>query len=155
MTKYVLGFCFTPNLNYVVLIEKKRPEWQAGKLNAIGGHIEEGETPLQAMRREFIEETSLSPTNDWTKFGVLRSPSWETHLFHTTTTRTLPIQSTDELADLFHVTTILDNNPPVLVTVPDLPWLLATALNHIKHTSGRWHPDTTSLTITLDPPKDQ
>jgi len=56
---FVLGFVFSPR-NEVLLIRKNRPAWQAGKLNGIGGHIEPDEIPVQAMSREFFEETGLS-----------------------------------------------------------------------------------------------
>ena len=53
---YVAGFLFSPDRSRVLLIRKNRPAWQAGKLNGLGGKIEPGETPPQAMRREFREE---------------------------------------------------------------------------------------------------
>lgn len=43
----------------LVMVRKKRPDWQAGKLNLPGGHIEEGEAPVQAGARELFEETGL------------------------------------------------------------------------------------------------
>lgn len=57
--QYVLGFMFNEAESKVILIFKNRPAWQAGKLNGIGGKIEEGETPIQAMNREFAEETGF------------------------------------------------------------------------------------------------
>ena len=54
--EYVAGFLFSPSMNSVVLIQKNKPEWQAGKLNGVGGKVEAGETPEQAMTREFEEE---------------------------------------------------------------------------------------------------
>ena len=67
MTEYVAGFLFdlVPDnssilTSSVLLIRKEKPAWQKGLYNAIGGKIEEGETPLEAMRREFLEETDLS-----------------------------------------------------------------------------------------------
>lgn len=59
MKHYVLGFVFNKSKTQVLLIEKKKPEWQAGHWNGIGGKIEENELPLQTMIREAIEETSL------------------------------------------------------------------------------------------------
>jgi 8-oxo-dGTP diphosphatase len=56
MKHYVLGLVFDANANQLLLIEKLRPEWQAGRWNGIGGKIEEGETPLEAMQRESTEE---------------------------------------------------------------------------------------------------
>jgi 8-oxo-dGTP diphosphatase len=64
MTRYVCGFYFAHN-GLVLLIEKKRPEWQRGKYNGIGGHIEPGEYPHDAMAREFREETGLEDVVSW------------------------------------------------------------------------------------------
>ena len=47
-TEYVVGLLFSPDRNTVVLINKTKPDWQAGKLNGVGGKIEEGESPLNA-----------------------------------------------------------------------------------------------------------
>ncbi len=58
-TDYVVGFLFDRKRKLVVLIEKKRPEWQIGFLNGVGGHVEFSETPAEAMEREFEEETGL------------------------------------------------------------------------------------------------
>lgn len=69
--EYVCGFLFEATLRGVVLIEKQKPAWQAGKLNGVGGKIEEGETPLAAMQREFEEETG-AVVPDWTLFRVER-----------------------------------------------------------------------------------
>lgn len=63
MQEYVLGFMFDENLDYVALIEKQNPEWQRGKLNGIGGKVEIGETPFDAMVREFEEETGVLSYN--------------------------------------------------------------------------------------------
>ena len=71
MQQQVCGFLFGTNFIKVVLIRKNRPEWQKGKLNGIGGHVEGNEDPLQAMRREFKEETGLS-VSGWVSFCDLR-----------------------------------------------------------------------------------
>jgi 8-oxo-dGTP diphosphatase len=62
---YVVGFAFEGNK--VALIRKTHPEWQAGLLNGIGGHIEKNESPMKAMIREFEEETGLK-VEDWEQF---------------------------------------------------------------------------------------
>ncbi len=56
---YVLGLVFNSSQDTILLIEKIRPDWQKGRWNGIGGKIKEGETPLEAMERESIEETGF------------------------------------------------------------------------------------------------
>lgn len=70
--QYVLGFAFNPEQSRVALIKKNRPEWQAGILNGIGGHIEPGEEPHDAMVREFREEAGVYvPREYWAKMGAM------------------------------------------------------------------------------------
>ena len=80
---YTIGIVFSHNLKCVFLLRKNRPDWQAGKLNGIGGHIEEGEEPLNAMRREALEETGYKGI--WIPFGVFhgdRPDPYRCHLFY-------------------------------------------------------------------------
>ncbi len=46
MKGYVLGFAFDEDYEWVALIKKNRPQWQAGKLNGVGGKIEPNETEV-------------------------------------------------------------------------------------------------------------
>lgn len=66
--QYTIGALFSPGRHFVVLIKKERPEWQKGKYNLPGGHIEEGETALECVRREFIEETGVA-IDTWKHIG--------------------------------------------------------------------------------------
>ena len=80
MIAYVVGFLFYEEK--VVLIRKKRPAWQAGKLNGVGGHIEPGETPIEAMVREFKEETGfLTTKEEWTHIAIVRGNNYELNIF--------------------------------------------------------------------------
>lgn len=72
--RMVLGFAFTPD-NRVALIRKRRPSWQAGKLNGIGGHREPREEGLAAMEREFFKETGVRiPASMWETRGTMQFP---------------------------------------------------------------------------------
>lgn len=96
MKRYVLGFLFSPDLKFVSLIHKRRPAWQANKLNGIGGKIEHGEVPTEAMRREFLEETGLE-ISTWTYFATMRGVDWEVFVFCATSEHIGQIKSmTDE-----------------------------------------------------------
>lgn len=127
-TRYVVGFAFTPNKSHVVLIQKNRPDWQAGKLNGVGGHIEDGESPVQAMAREFKEETGVTTSAEqWSQAAKLQGPLFELFVYQT-------------VSDLAHTaTSITDEKVYVLPVnlneflasgVPNLAWLVAVALNH-------------------------
>jgi 8-oxo-dGTP diphosphatase len=70
MKNYTVGFLFNTDGDRVALIRKLRPEWQKGLLNGIGGHVESGETRLEAMHREFREETGLEGL-DWHRYMTL------------------------------------------------------------------------------------
>jgi len=81
--EYVLGFAFSKNRETVVLMKKNRPEWQAGKLNGIGGKIEKGEFRYAAMNREFEEETGVKLVDTpWTYFCALtKKDEFIVHVF--------------------------------------------------------------------------
>lgn len=79
MKHYVLGFLFGYNEKRVLLIRKTHPEWQAGRYNGIGGHIEAGETALEAMQREGLEEAGVLP--QWQYKGYMQGPGWECSVF--------------------------------------------------------------------------
>lgn len=58
--QYVLGFVFNTSMTEVVLMRKNRPIEQQGKLNGVGGKVEDGESSMEAMIRECQEETTLN-----------------------------------------------------------------------------------------------
>lgn len=80
VTEYVVGFYFDRTFQQVVLIWKNKPDWQKGKLNGVGGKIEHGESPVDAMIREFNEETGVLH-GDWTDLVVLSGTNWRVYFF--------------------------------------------------------------------------
>ncbi len=78
--EYVCGFFINEFDCRVALIRKTRPMWQCGKLNGIGGKIEVGETPTQAMIREFKEEAGVK-VEDWTNTVILDGKDFLVHFF--------------------------------------------------------------------------
>lgn len=81
MTNYVAGFLFSPDLYNVVLIEKEKPAWQKGKYNGIGGKIEEGESALEAMIREFQEEAGLK-IETWHDLAFITGKDYTVQFFY-------------------------------------------------------------------------
>lgn len=70
MIEYVAGFAMEGD--NVALIVKNKPEWMKGRMNGIGGKVEPGELHIQAMVREFEEETGrATQPKDWFPVAVL------------------------------------------------------------------------------------
>lgn len=128
-TRYVVGFLFTREEHkQVLLIRKSHPEWQKGKLNGVGGHVEAGETFFQAMHREFVEETGILHELRWVPFLHMCGPDWECIFFrahiHQEKVTLRPIVTTDELVDWYDVHRVPNLNP-----IPNLRWLIPMALD--------------------------
>lgn len=70
-TSYVLGFAFDSRSGRVLLVQKSKPEWQAGRWNGVGGKVEHDESGYRAMWREFEEETTIRERFGWIHFGTL------------------------------------------------------------------------------------
>lgn len=133
MKRYVLGFCFNRNLSKVVLILKTRPEWQAGRLNGIGGHIEAGETPGMTMYREYREEADWNSHLSWTPYGKLHGNEWEVYLFWTISDKLprVPKPTSEGVVATYKVSEVL-GSPKGTVPLPNLRYLIPMALNHIS-----------------------
>ena len=129
-TEYVCGFLFNMDRTRVALIRKNRPNWQAGFLNGIGGHIENDEPPIFAMTREFFEETGYKTrVYDWHKLITLTEArkTWSVNFFYC-------ISNSDDLSELKTMTdeevVIIDvknlNNEKV---IDNLKWLIPMCLD--------------------------
>lgn len=135
--QYVLGFLFNWERDRVVLINKTKPDWQAGKLNGVGGKIEKDETPAFAMVREFQEETGvLTHSSHWIKVAVLQNQIAEMHVFAAVIDGALDRirPTTDEVPATFKVPSVI-YNPRI---IPNLRWIIPICLNALDVTE--WHP---------------
>lgn len=82
MKRYVLGFMFDDDLTHVIMIKKNRPKWQIGYLNGVGGKKEFDEDFIDAMIREFKEETGvLTTSKDWVWVLTLKLSYAEIEVF--------------------------------------------------------------------------
>lgn len=69
---FVMGLLFSPDATSVALVRKADDprEKLAGLWTGIGGAVEDGETPLHAMEREFLEEAFVAGIA-WRRFAEL------------------------------------------------------------------------------------
>lgn len=105
MTNYVVGFMFSEDLQFVALIRKNRPKWQAGKLNGIGGHMEGDESPRAAMIREFREETGVdTQEDDWTLVGRLEGENAKVYVCRCISNKVMDVQTTTDEKVLIYCT---------------------------------------------------
>lgn len=125
MNKYVAGFLFC--FGEVALIQKKRPEWQKGLWNGIGGKIEDGEFTDHAMYREFLEEAGHNtPIDSWKWFASLTATDGgSTVYFHKRRVISKPVlrTMTDEPVKWWKIKEL-----ETIPLVPNLRWLIPLAL---------------------------
>lgn len=120
--EYVVGFMFDEAERDVLLIRKTHPEWQTGKLNGVGGRIEDGETPLEAMCREFKEEVGIEHPH-WREFCILSDTrDWSIHFFSAVGPIWDAMPMGDERPEIVRVGEIPD------FAIPNLRWLIPMAL---------------------------
>ena len=124
-TKYVVGFMFDPTLSKVVLIRKKKPEWQNRLLNGVGGKVGDNipnETPEQAIHREFQEEAGVEGLN-WQKFMTLTTPHSELHFFRAVGNVHRAQTHTEEDIEIHDVHDVMD----MCDTIPNIRWCIQMA----------------------------
>ena len=126
MKHYVLGFAFDLALDQLVLIEKARPDWQRGRFNGVGGAIEAEEDPIDAMVREFREETGIE-IYSWMLLGTLTGHLWDCRTYVAFDDRMKHCRTTtDERIEFFHPQDLPAN------VIPNLRWLVPAALGRYR-----------------------
>jgi 8-oxo-dGTP diphosphatase len=124
MTRYVLGFAISKS-SRVLLIRKRRPMWQQGKLNGIGGKIEGNESDAEAMVREFWEETAVRTVKgQWHHFATLEGSEYEVICFVTYSNRLVQLakSATDEPIEAHDIADLYNQD-----TLPNVPYLVGLA----------------------------
>ena len=125
--EYVVGFLFSEDMNQVILIKKKRPDWQNGKYNGVGGHIEENETPKEAMIREYEEEAGKR-VEEWTHYVTLENTGWKVYFFFAVDNTAFLESETKTDEDIFRA---ISTNLPTNV-IPNLRWLIPICCDNLQ-----------------------
>jgi 8-oxo-dGTP diphosphatase len=129
MINYCVGFCFDENRQVVVLIQKNKPQWQAGQLNGVGGKIEAGEEQVEAMRREFKEETGVDiPV--WEHYALLMFPEANLYVYRAFNNLIFESETQEEEeVSWYHVNDLIHGEYKV---IPNLRWLIPLALENTR-----------------------
>lgn len=126
-TRYVLGLLFRDNCTSVVLVRKNKPRWQAGLLNGVGGKIEANETELEAMVREFKEETGVDTSaSGWRQYCEMSGDGFVVYCF------TARDSDAWERCETVEAEEVEKHHPDCLSQhdcVSNLPWLVELALD--------------------------
>lgn len=131
MTRMVVGFMFDEKLENVVLIRKLRPEWMKGLLNGVGGKIEEGESPIDAMAREYQEETGVETFSfDWLHYLTMTGGDFEIYYFMGLSRISTEKTMEDEEIIITPIDSIQLRDK---TTIDNLPWILSLGLNVINN----------------------
>ena len=125
--QYVVGFMFSEDRKSVVLIRKNKPEWQAGKLNGVGGKIEPGEIPGDAMMREFIEE-AMAIYTAWHHFLTISYKEAVVYFYRAFDDECFQCAETGESEVIEKIS--LDAWPSDEV-IPNLNWIVNLALDEM------------------------
>lgn len=131
--EYVCGFVINDvekpwKTQRIVLIQKTKPAWQAGLWNGVGGKVEAGESPQQAMIREFAEETGVRVTG-WRLFAINRHGPNGVYMFVSRQWVDAVHQTTDERPQIWEISVLKSG-----LVVPNLKWLVPLALSENKET---------------------
>jgi 8-oxo-dGTP diphosphatase len=131
--RYVCGFAFEPVPEArdpfsgpVLLIEKIKPAWQSGLLNAVGGKIEPGESPEEAMIREFSEETGGFAVESWDNFLVIEGENSQVSFFRAELPGVYELNGTTPEKETLRVIA-RENDANFGLMVANLRWILPLA----------------------------
>lgn len=130
MKTYTVGFIFNQDLSEVLLMHKKRPAWQVGRLNGVGGKIEPNEGSVDCIVREVLEETGAKTQKEsWSYFGEIKSDNWRVDLYTLTYLGNTDDFSTttDEKVEWFRVGDLPDN------ILENLSWIIPLAIYNLKN----------------------
>lgn len=133
MPKIYCAACVVDDVygSIAALVRKNRPDWQAGKLNFIGGKLEPGETPEQAEARELGEEAGLKlKPEQLQKVLVLigKDHAYEVHFFRAVVPLEVVESARTMTDERIEIVDFDDLNPKE--TVPNLAWMIPMMRSH-------------------------
>jgi 8-oxo-dGTP diphosphatase len=107
----------------LVLMRRTRPAWQAGRVNALGGGIIDGETPASAARREVREECGVDVA-EWMEVLVWEDAEYRMHVMRAVSERAGEARTMED-QEVF----LADVNVLPVNVIGNLRWLVPLALD--------------------------
>lgn len=128
MQRYVAGFMFDEAGEEALLVRKNKPEWQRGLYNGVGGKIEAGELPIQAMIREFEEEACIkTDKREWKRFCTITGGFGSVYFYYCFSNKMFDAKpGEEELVKIWSVERVTKGLVPV---ISNLLWLIPLALD--------------------------
>jgi 8-oxo-dGTP diphosphatase len=135
MTEYVVGFLFSADFERVVLIRKKRPKWQRGQLNGVGGKLEDGESVYKAIARECREECGLRVSaKRWRCYLKMEGVNLDNKPFRVFFMAAVgnPAKATATTDEAIEVVYVRDISPLRSDLVENVCWTIALAIDSLQ-----------------------
>ncbi|MBK5189618.1 MAG: NUDIX domain-containing protein [Gemmatimonadaceae bacterium] len=120
---YVLALLFTSDTRQVVLMRRTRPAWQAGRVNALGGRVMDGEEPTAAARREVREESGVDVA-EWAEVLVWEDAEYRLHVMRAVSGRAGSARTMEDQEVFLARVDALPGN-----VIDNLRWLVPLALD--------------------------
>lgn len=119
----MLALLFTDDWRRVVLMRRTRPAWQAGRVNALGGSILEGERAEEAARREVREECGVD-VSEWSELLVWDDAEYRMHVLSAVSARAAEARTLEDQEVFLADVRALPGN-----VIDNLRWLVPLALD--------------------------
>jgi 8-oxo-dGTP diphosphatase len=114
---------YTADRRQVVLMRRTRPAWQAGRVNALGGRLLQGESAAAAARREVREECGVDVA-EWREVLVWEDAEYRMHVMCAVSEQAHAARTLeDQEVFLADVHALPDN------AIDNLRWLVPLALD--------------------------
>jgi 8-oxo-dGTP diphosphatase len=120
---FVLALLYSANLRQVVLMHRARPEWQAGRVNALGGRLLPGESAEAAARREVREECGVD-LSEWREVLVWEDAEYVMHVMRGVSAQARDARTLED-QEVF----LADVNALPANVIENLRWLVPLALD--------------------------
>jgi 8-oxo-dGTP diphosphatase len=120
---FVLALLYSADRRKVVLMRRTRPAWQAGRVNALGGRLGQGESATAAAQREVREECGVDVA-EWREVLVWEDAEYRMHVVRAVSEKALAARIMEDQEVFLAEVNALPGN-----VIDNLRWLVPLALD--------------------------